>query len=142
MTLTHSFIGSIFFAQSYRRENAVTSCLKCNGRKGSMLVRDLKAIGMKLHTEPKAPTRHELATKAGKMLPRKVHSTWQPYLGFATTSDANTPTPDLEALGVYDDEDQSRTPAATKTRKKTSKNQKKRAKKKAQTADQEVFLRR
>ena len=49
-----------------------------------MLVRDLKQVGMKLQKEPRAPSRRELAAKAGKMLPRKVHPTWQPYLGFDT----------------------------------------------------------
>ena len=39
--------------------------------------------------------------KAGRMLPRRVHPTWQPYLGIMRDGDdANTPTPDLEALGI------------------------------------------
>jgi hypothetical protein len=64
------------------RENAVTSCLKCNGKKGSTPVSQLRSIGMKLHKEPRCPSQYELATRAAKMVPKRVHSTWKPYLGF------------------------------------------------------------
>lgn len=62
-------------------ENAVTSCRKCNGRKGSILPQHLKQIGMKLLREPRVPTKWELAANAEKMVPKKVHSTWKPFLG-------------------------------------------------------------
>jgi hypothetical protein len=57
---------------------------------------------MKLHSTPRAPTRHELALKAGKMLPRKLHPTWQPFLATVLLNDdENTPrATDFEALGV------------------------------------------
>ncbi|CAB9515811.1 HNH endonuclease [Seminavis robusta] len=111
-------------------ENAVTSCLKCNGRKGSMLLSDLKSVGMRLQTKPRAPTRHELAIKAGRMLPhRKFHPTWQPYLGAVWGgNDDNTPTPDLEALGISFHEDGDTATTEPKPRKKVSKNKKKRVK--------------
>ena len=38
---------------------------------------------MKILKEPRVPTKWELMTEADKMLPRKVHPTWAPYLGFA-----------------------------------------------------------
>lgn len=62
-------------------ENAVTSCRKCNGRKGHILPSDLKRIGMRLKREPRVPTKWELAANAEKMVPKKVHSTWKPFLG-------------------------------------------------------------
>jgi hypothetical protein len=65
------------------RENAVTSCLKCNGRKGSMPVSKLSSIGMKLLQEPRCPTQMELAARAARMVPKRVHPTWKPYLGIA-----------------------------------------------------------
>ena len=62
-------------------ENAVTSCTACNGRKGSMGLREIRSkFGMKLRCEPRVPTQYELAMTASKMLPRKVHPTWEPYL--------------------------------------------------------------
>mmetsp|Transcript_5566 Transcript_5566/g.16156 ORF Transcript_5566/g.16156 Transcript_5566/m.16156 type:complete len:400 (-) Transcript_5566:74-1273(-) len=62
-------------------ENTVTCCRKCNGRKGSRLPSELGPIGMRVLREPRCPSTWELAAEAGKMLPRKVHSTWAPYLG-------------------------------------------------------------
>lgn len=41
----------------------------------------LRSIGMKLQREPRCPTKYELAAEAGKMVPRRVHPTWRPYLG-------------------------------------------------------------
>jgi hypothetical protein len=65
------------------RDNAVTSCLKCNGRKGSTPVSQLASIGMKLSKEPRCPTQMELAARAARMVPKRVHPTWKPYLGIA-----------------------------------------------------------
>jgi len=65
-------------------KNAVTCCRRCNGRKGSLTVEDLRGVGMKLLREPRVPTQYELAAVAGRMLPRRVHSTWEPYLGMAS----------------------------------------------------------
>lgn len=65
------------------RDNAVTSCLKCNGRKGSMPVSKLSSIGMKLLNVPRCPSQMELAARAARMVPKRVHPTWKPYLGIA-----------------------------------------------------------
>jgi 5-methylcytosine-specific restriction endonuclease McrA len=59
--------------------NVVTSCTGCNGRKGSQSLSELAGV-MKLHREPRVPTEYELAKIAGRMLPRAVHPTWEPYL--------------------------------------------------------------
>lgn len=62
-------------------ENAVTCCLNCNGRKGSLPVSKLRGVGMRLVREPCCPNQMELAAKAARMVPRRVHPTWKPYLG-------------------------------------------------------------
>ena len=61
-------------------ENAVTSCSQCNGRKGCLPVSELRHVGMKLNRKPFVPTQYQLASIAGRMLPRRVHPTWEPYL--------------------------------------------------------------
>ena len=72
--------------------NVVTSCRKCNSRKGSVPPHKLRSIGMKVINEPRVPTQWELAAVAGKMMPRRVHPTWEPYLGFVAdfVSDSQT----------------------------------------------------
>ena len=93
------------------------------------MVRDLKSVGMKLHSKPRAPTRHELALKAGKMLPRKVHPTWEPYLGLAGIE--STETVDPETLGITaefvyeEDQPKSRSKKTTKSSIKNNSNGKK-----------------
>lgn len=62
-------------------DNAVTCCKNCNGRKGRLSLSELKSVGMKLLKEPRTPTAYELASEAGKLVPRKVHPTWAPFLG-------------------------------------------------------------
>ena len=63
-------------------ENAVTCCRKCNGAKGSMDLVDIrKQLGMRLLRPPRTPTQYELAATASRMLPRRVHPTWEPFLG-------------------------------------------------------------
>jgi len=63
-------------------ENAVTCCKPCNGRKGSLRVEDLKAVGMRLFRKPSVPSQMQLASIAGRMRPsRGVHPTWEPFLG-------------------------------------------------------------
>ena len=42
---------------------------------------NLRSIGMKLIREPRCPSKYELAAEAGKMVPRRVHPTWKPFLG-------------------------------------------------------------
>lgn len=59
----------------------VTCCNKCNCRKGSLPVAQLRSVGMKLTREPFIPTQFQLAKVAGRMLPKRVHPTWNPYLG-------------------------------------------------------------
>jgi hypothetical protein len=63
------------------RTNTVTSCRKCNGKKGSTPPHQLKFIGMKLVREPRIPSKWELAANAEKMVPKRVHPTWRPFLG-------------------------------------------------------------
>jgi hypothetical protein len=65
------------------RENAVTSCSKCNNRKGSLKPSEIRHVGMQVRQKPRVPTHFELAKVAGKMLPRRVHPTWIPYLGMS-----------------------------------------------------------
>lgn len=66
-------------------ENAVTSCRKCNGKKGSSPVSQLHQLGMRLVKEPRCPTNMQLAAVAARMVPRRVHPTWKPYLGIMVT---------------------------------------------------------
>lgn len=73
------------FSFSFIRENAVTCCLKCNGKKGSTPVSEIGNLGMRLRREPRCPSQMELAAKAARMVPRRVHPTWKPYLGIADT---------------------------------------------------------
>ena len=46
-----------------------------------MPVSELGSIGMRLVQEPRCPSQMELASKAARMVPRRVHPTWKPYLG-------------------------------------------------------------
>ena len=64
----------------------MTCCLKCNGRKGSLPLSQLRLVGMKLDREPFIPSQYELASRAARMVPKRVHATWKPYLGFAAES--------------------------------------------------------
>jgi hypothetical protein len=71
------------------RDNTVTSCLPCNGRKGSMLPKELRTVGMSLIRQPLIPTKYDLAREASKFLPRKIHPTWKPFVGFTSTSSSH-----------------------------------------------------
>jgi hypothetical protein len=63
-------------------ENTVTCCKKCNGRKGSLLPSQLHIVGMELRNGmPRQPSLYELAAEAGRFVPRRVHATWEPFLG-------------------------------------------------------------
>ena len=44
---------------------------------------------MKLYREPICPSNMELAAKAARMVPRRVHPTWKPYLGIVEQSPNN-----------------------------------------------------
>lgn len=69
-------------------DNTVTSCRKCNGRKGSLRVSELSSIGMTLSSKPRIPSSYELAMEANKFVPRgKVHPTWAPFLGMCFNPD-------------------------------------------------------
>jgi hypothetical protein len=46
-----------------------------------MPVTQLRSIGMRLIREPRCPTQMELAAKAARMVPQRVHPTWKPFLG-------------------------------------------------------------
>ena len=43
---------------------------------------------MKIVREPRVPTKWELATRAEKMVPRRVHQTWKPFLGMDMTPES------------------------------------------------------
>ena len=73
--------------------NAVTCCRQCNGRKGSLLPHQLKSVGMKLLAPPLRPSQHQLAQRAGQMLPRRVHPSWKPYLSAVLVMDAEEQEP-------------------------------------------------
>ena len=62
-------------------ENTVTCCKKCNGKKSNTPLEELGSIGMKLNRLPTCPTQVELAAKSARMIPKRVHPTWKPYLG-------------------------------------------------------------
>jgi hypothetical protein len=79
--------NTIFLWMFWDRENTVTCCRKCNSQKGSTLPNKLRSVGMKLLREPRIPTKYELAAEAGKMVPRRVHPTWRPFLGIDSQSD-------------------------------------------------------
>jgi len=61
-------------------ENAVSCCKKCNGKKGSLLPSELDSVGMRLIREPKCPTQYELGVEKGRMVPRTIHPSWEPYV--------------------------------------------------------------
>ena len=69
------------FFHARNRENTVTCCTKCNGRKGCLRPNELHRVGMELKTRPKCPTLYELAASASNFVPRRVHPTWAPFLG-------------------------------------------------------------
>lgn len=60
----------------------MTACNKCNGRKGHLRLSELHRVGMELKTKPRCPSLFELASTATKFVPRRVHGTWKPFLGF------------------------------------------------------------
>jgi len=62
-------------------ENIVTCCKKCNGKKGSTPLSEIADKGMKLNRTPRCPSQRELAAISGRMVPKRVHPTWKPYLG-------------------------------------------------------------
>lgn len=66
-------------------DNAVTCCKNCNGKKGSTPVSQLSKIGMRLLNPPRPPSQMELAAKAARMVPKRVHPTWKPYIGLSNT---------------------------------------------------------
>ena len=74
-------------------ENAVTCCKKCNGRKGSLRPNELHTIGMKLLSTPRCPSQFELASEAAKLIPRRVHPTWAPFLGLYDVEDVESINP-------------------------------------------------
>lgn len=79
-------------------DNAVTCCRKCNCKKGHLRVSELKSVGMKLIKEPYTPTAFELASEAGKLIPRKVHPTWAPFLGSGYITTTHSATRQFEAV--------------------------------------------
>jgi hypothetical protein len=55
-----------------------------------MPVSQLKSIGMRLLRPPQCPSQMELAARAAKMVPKRVHPTWKPYLGIAERPSTST----------------------------------------------------
>ena len=45
---------------------------------------------MKLMQEPRVPTQMELAARAARMVPRRVHPTWKPYIGLGQPKPSTT----------------------------------------------------
>lgn len=68
-------------------ENTVTCCNRCNSRKGCLRPSDLHRVGMKLQSRPRCPSLYELAAGSYKFVPRRVHPTWAPFLGFAAVDE-------------------------------------------------------
>jgi 5-methylcytosine-specific restriction endonuclease McrA len=60
--------------------NTVTACLACNYKKGHTLPDQLPGLGMKLKSQPRAPTFSELQNKARKASMAKLHPDWKMYL--------------------------------------------------------------
>lgn len=60
--------------------NTVSACLACNYKKGHTLPDQLPGLGMKLRSQPRAPTFSELQAKARKASQNKFHPDWQVYL--------------------------------------------------------------
>jgi len=82
-------------------DNAVTCCLKCNGRKGSTPLSKIGSIGMILREQPRCPSQKELAAKSARMIPKRVHPTWKPYLGIQERPAASS----IPILGEKGDEE-------------------------------------
>ena len=64
--------------------NCVASCAKCNARKGSRPLGELRSIGMALLDYPVIPNKSQLNALAFEHFPipsQRVHSTWRSYLG-------------------------------------------------------------
>lgn len=68
--------------------NAVTCCKHCNNRKGSLTLAELRRVGMKLGRPPTVPSKYQLERIAGRMLPRRVHATWEPYVPVVRNKEA------------------------------------------------------
>jgi 5-methylcytosine-specific restriction endonuclease McrA len=62
--------------------NAVACCRHCNGRKGCKSIQEIqKELNMTLLKKPVVPTQYELTKIAARLMtPRRVHTTWKPYL--------------------------------------------------------------
>jgi len=71
-------------------ENVVTACHKCNCRKGKLTVQNLSTVGMQLQRKPFVPTQYQLANVAGRMMPQRLHHTWEPYLTIGNRKKTNT----------------------------------------------------
>ena len=74
-------------------DNAVACCKQCNGRKGSTPLSEIGFIGMKLRRKPRCPTQMELAAISARMVPKRVHPTWKPYLGIQERPSATSAAP-------------------------------------------------
>lgn len=64
-----------------RWDNLVTCCLKCNSKKGSLLVSEIE--GMKLIRTPREPLPHELLRETFSISAKakeRMHDSWIPYL--------------------------------------------------------------
>lgn len=68
-------------------DNTVTCCNKCNARKGCLRPHELHRVGMELQSQPRRPSLYDLAAGAAHFVPRRVHPTWAPFLGFAAVGE-------------------------------------------------------
>lgn len=62
--------------------NVTTACVVCNQKKGSASLKDLRPLGMRLRTQPRAPTAHDLQSKRtaeGSPSRVKLHPHWESF---------------------------------------------------------------
>mmetsp|Transcript_28185 Transcript_28185/g.110739 ORF Transcript_28185/g.110739 Transcript_28185/m.110739 type:complete len:270 (-) Transcript_28185:951-1760(-) len=62
--------------------NIVSACIKCNGRKGSRMIKNIP--DMALLKTPTVPTMHELQFESRKFPPKYLHESWRDYLYWDT----------------------------------------------------------
>lgn len=68
--------------------NVTTACITCNQRKGAAVLKEIRPMGMRLKSNPKAPTIHELTLKrtseGGSRL--SLHPHWKTFCFFEESS--------------------------------------------------------
>lgn len=62
----------------------------------------LRSIGMELIRKPLCPSKYDLAAEAGKMVPRRVHPTWRPFLGMDEEDEEDKSLLEKESRNYFD----------------------------------------